>query len=82
MDTPYFIWDLELTDKQIHAILNGSNEVEKKWLIGRILSHARYNDIFKYLTVTDIVHYLPKLSLRPFVKQAWQRALNVWGFHV
>ena len=77
MQTPYFLWDYDLTDTQIHAILKGENEVEKKWLVGRILAHANYEDIFKYLTVSDIVRIFSKLSLPPTVKNAWQRALRV-----
>ena len=82
MQTPYFLWDYELTKNQIRAILKGKNDIEKKWLIGRILTHAHYQDIFKYLTVSDVVLFFPKLSLPPTVKNAWQRALHVWGYSV
>lgn len=82
MKTPYFLWDYDLTDAQIHTILTGKNEVEKKWLIARILSHAHYKDVFKYMTVDDIVRSFPKLSLPSTVKTAWQRALRVWGYNV
>ena len=82
MKTPYFLWDYDLSDTKIHAILKGKNEVEKRWLIGRILSHAHYKDIFNYLTIDDIVHFFPKLSLPQTVKKAWQRALRVWGYNV
>lgn len=82
MKTPYFLWDYDLNDTQIHSIIHGKNDVEKRWLIGRILTHAHYQDIFKYLTVSDIVRYLPKLFLPMTVKSAWKRALQVWGYHV
>lgn len=82
MKTPYFLWDYNLNDAQIQTILHGQNEVEKKWLIGRILTHAHYRDIFKYLTISEIVHYFPKLSLPKTVKDAWQRALRTWEYHV
>lgn len=82
MQTPYFLWDYNLTDTQIHAILRGKNEVEKRWIIGRILTHAHYKDIFKYLTVSDIVRYFPKLALPKTIRNAWQRAFEVWGYHV
>jgi len=82
MNTPYFLWDYDLTKDQIHAILRGDNEVEKLWLTARILTHARFEDIWKYLTLQDIVKIFPKLRLSQKVKQDWQRALNVWGYHV
>lgn len=82
MNTPYFLWDYDLTKDQIHAILHGSNEVEKHWLIGRVLTHAKFEDVWHYLTLEDIVRSFPNLRLPEKTKRAWQRALNVWGYHV
>jgi len=79
---PYFIWDYDLTEERIHAILRGNNEVEKLWLTGRIITHAKFEDIWQYLTLEDIVKVFPKLRLPPKSRQDWQRALNVWGYHV
>lgn len=80
--TPYFLWDYDLSENQIHKILHGNNEVEKLWLITRIITHAKFDDIWQYLTVEDIVRVFPKLRLPLKSKQSWQRALNVWGYHV
>ena len=80
--TPYFLWDYILDDRQILKILHGDNEVEKLWLTVRILTHAKFDDIWKYLTTDDVIKALPKLRLAVKDKQAWQRALSVWGYHV
>ena len=80
--TPYFLWDYELTENQIHTILHGTNETEKLWLMTRIITHAKFEDIWQYLTIEDIIKVFPKLRLSPKSKQNWQRALNVWGYHV
>lgn len=82
MNTPYFLWDYDLTKDQIRSILHGDNEVEKLWLTARILTHAKYEDIWQYLTLEDIIKVFPQLRLTPKTKQDWQRALNVWGYHV
>lgn len=82
MNTPYFLWDYDLTKDQIHTILHGNNEVEKLWLIARILTHAKFEDIWQYLTLEDIIKVFPQLRLAPKTKQDWQHALNVWGYHV
>lgn len=82
MNKPYFLWDYDLTDKQVHDILQGFNEVEKLWLTARIMTHAKFEDIWKYLTVEDILKVFPKLRLTPKAKQDWQRAFNIWGYHV
>ena len=80
--TPYFLWDYNLSENQIHTILHGNNEVEKLWIIARIITHAKFDDIWQYLTLEDIVRVFSKLRLPLKSKQNWQRALNVWGYHV
>lgn len=80
--TPYFLWDYDLSENQIRKILHGNNEVEKLWLITRIITHAKFDDIWQYLTIEDIVRAFPKLRLPLKSKQSWQHALNVWGYHV
>ena len=80
--TPYFLWDYDLSENQIRKILHGNNEVEKLWLIARIITHAKFDDIWQYLTLEDIVRVFSKLRLSLKSKQNWQRALNVWGYHV
>ncbi len=82
MNTPYFLWDYELNDNQIRAILNGKNEIEKQWLVARILTHAKYEDVWKYLTLEEIIAVFPRLRLPEKTKQAWHRAFAVWGYHV
>lgn len=42
---PYFIWDYDLTEEDVHRILRSDNEVEKAWLITRILEYAKWEDI-------------------------------------
>lgn len=82
MGKHYFLWDYNLTDDQIHAILSGDNEVEKLWLTARILTHAKFEDVWRYLSLKNIAKTFSKLRLPKKTKQAWQQALNVWGYHV
>ena len=43
--TPYFIWDYDLTDADVRAILRGNDEEQKVWLVARLLESARYEDV-------------------------------------
>jgi hypothetical protein len=79
---PYFLWDYDLSEDDVRAILHTGGELDKQWLIARILTSARFEDVWKYLTVKDLVFYFAKLRMRPQVKLAWKRALNVWGYEV
>lgn len=82
MNKLYFLWDYDLNKKQVRNILRGKNDTDKSWLIARILTHAQFKDIWQYLKVKDIVKTFPKLRLPVNIREAWQRALAVWGYHV
>jgi len=43
---------------------------------------ARFEDIWRYLTLKDVVEAFPKLRLPSGEKKYWRRALNTWGYHV
>lgn len=78
---PYFFWDYDLSEEEIRRILRGDNEVEKVWVITRILEYARWEDIWRYLTPADIRAHLERLHFRrPQDKELWAYALKRWGY--
>ncbi|MBN2386653.1 MAG: hypothetical protein JXB85_06495 [Anaerolineales bacterium] len=77
--TPYFIWDYDLTDADLRAILRGDDEEQKAWLVARLLEAARYEDIWQYITLAELRGIFPKLQLKPRVRSAWEFALSVWA---
>lgn len=79
---PYWLWDYDLTEDRVREILVGKNETEKIWMIGRILSSAHFKDVWRFLSVKDILNIFSKLRVRPEVKENWRQALTVWGYHV
>lgn len=76
---PSFLWDYELTPEQVREILATGTEVERRWLTERILTHARWEEIWRYLTPQEINERLPELRLPPAVNQTWARALELWA---
>jgi len=76
---PYFIWDYDLTEEDVHRILRGDNEVEKVWLITRILEYAKWEDIWRYLTVDDVRENFERLRMKPYQRDLWAYALEVWS---
>lgn len=79
---PYFLWDYDLTEKQVRKMLKEDDAFTRRWLIGRIVSHATFDDIFKYLSIREILAIWPQLRIRPEIKKAWERAFAAWGYHV
>lgn len=79
---PYFLWDYDLTETDVRQILHSGSASEKYWLIARILEHAHFRDIWRFLSLEDIVSVFTHLKLRSTTKQYWFRALTVWGYNV
>lgn len=79
----YFFWDYDLDEEEVKAILRGANETEKIWVMSRILQNARWQDIWKYLTVRDVQQNFQRLEWRrPYFKELWAHALKVWGHSI
>ncbi|MDH7487400.1 MAG: hypothetical protein QHJ81_14145 [Anaerolineae bacterium] len=76
---PYFFWDYDITEEEIRRILRGDNEVGKAWVITRILEYARWEDIWRYLTLDDIRKNFQQLGLKPYFRDLWSYALEVWS---
>lgn len=78
----YFFWDYDLTEEDIKKKLKEGNEYTRIWLVGRILTSAKFEDVWKYLTIKEVLDIFPKLRMRAVIKQAWERAFTAWGYHV
>ncbi len=78
----YFLWDYDYTEKDVIRLLKEGNEYTRRWLVGRILANAKFDDVWKYLTVKEVISIFPKLRMRDVIKQAWERAFKAWGYHV
>lgn len=74
---PSFLWDYDLTEGQIREILNGSL-AKRRWLVAKILEHAKFNEVWKYLTPKDIERDLPSLRMNLKTKNHWEYAVKRW----
>lgn len=80
MEQPYFIWDYDISEEEVREILRSHDEARKTWLIGRILQYARWDDIWKYLTLDVVQEYFDRVDwYLPDVKAMWAHALEVWS---
>ena len=75
---PYFLWDYHLTQEQVKSILAGDNATDKSWLVSRILESARFEDVWKYISLDELKSIFPSLKIKPPIREAWTRALSVW----
>jgi hypothetical protein len=76
---PPFIWDYDLTDRRVREILSELGlSPDKKFLMERILSQAKFKNVWEYLTVEEIDKYLEELRLEEPLKRHWRYAINRW----
>lgn len=76
----YFLWDYEIGDDEIRRILRRGSAEEKAWVISRILEHAKWEDIWRYLSVDDIRENLDRLEFRRAQdRELWAYALERWA---
>lgn len=75
---PYFLWDYDLTEEGVRRILRGKNRTDRIWILSRILESARFEDVWKYTTLSDVREMFPALKLKPPIHRAWEYALSVW----
>lgn len=76
---PRFLWDYDLTEAQVREMLRQPGlSAQKKWLIARILTEARFEEVFRYLTCDEIARALPQLRLPDKIRERWSYALQRW----
>jgi hypothetical protein len=76
----YFLWDYDLSAQQVHYLLREGAPADKTWLISRILNYARWDDIWRYLSVADIrAHFSQLYFRRPQDRELWAYALKRWS---
>jgi len=75
---PWFLWDYDLSEAQLHEILMHAPFEQRKWLLGRMLERLGPNEIVKYLSLEEIRQALPRLRLSEKVKRHWQEAIAIW----
>ena len=79
---PHFFRDYEITHEEVRAILRDGAPFDKAWVINRILEHARWDDIRRYLTVADIRQNFDNLHFRRGRdRQLWAYAPDRWARH-
>lgn len=75
---PYFLWDYDLSEEDVHTILREGTSVDKIWIMSRILESAKYEDVWKYVSLAKVKEMMPVLKIKKPIRQAWEHALSVW----
>ena len=75
---PWFLWDYDLTEAQVHELLTHAPFEQRKWLLGRMLERLGPDEIVRYVSLDALNKALPHLRLEKKVKRHWEEAIAVW----
>lgn len=84
-ERPYFIWNADLTEQDVRDILTGDDDYAREQMIGHIVRNARFEDIWKYVTIQDVLdnwRVVRGFLWPPSLREVWAWALQVWGYDV
>ena len=82
MKRPYFLWDYDLSESAVKKIIKNGNDYSRNQLVARILESAKYEDVWKYITLEELIKIFPQLRLKNEIKQVWQHAFKAWGYNL
>lgn len=80
-DRPYFLWDVPVTEAELRERLRDPDaDIRAQWQ-GRIMREARYEDVWSYLTLNEILqdwanirrHLGRRRGLWEYLLEGWRR---------
>lgn len=58
---PYFLWDEEVTYRELRAKLHDPDLDERALWMARVMREARYQDVWRLLRLADVLAVLPRI---------------------
>ncbi len=52
---------------------------KRRWIMKRLLEHARVVDTWKFFSISEVAEDLSKLNLSPYAYKKWKRIIEVYG---
>ena len=76
---PYFLWDEDLTIREVRQHLAGDDDAERVRLLAKILREARDDEVWQFSTVRQILDLWPRLAPRLGRRRAfWEFLFDAW----
>lgn len=80
-ERPYFLWSEgeKLTDEELREKLRSSDPKERALWTGRVLREARFNDVWKYVSLQQLLADWSLVERHLGRRRSfWQFTLNQW----
>lgn len=76
---PYFLWDEDVSNGELRAILAGPASAERDRLFGKMLREARDLDVWRFVRPADVARDLDRLRPRVGRRFAfWRFLIEGW----
>jgi hypothetical protein len=72
------VWEYDLDLRDLKRMVEHRDSPDRLWAIGRILKHAKWQEVQSLLTAEDIKESLPLVDLPESQKRALETALQIW----
>jgi hypothetical protein len=61
-DRPYFLWDVPVTEARLREYLRQPDPALRAQWQGSVLREARFDDVWKYLTLEEVLRDWPHIE--------------------
>jgi len=76
---PYFLWDEDVTIRELRAILADPGDPRRERLLGKMLREARDIDVWRFVTPAEVAAVLDRLDRRLGRRGAfWRFLIEGW----
>lgn len=74
-ERPYFLWDLDMSWREFAGCLKSANKTRRLWAMGRLLTEAKWRDVWRLMGRDELRRDLPHLQLKD--KPFWELVAEV-----
>lgn len=78
---PYFLWsdDDQVSDEELRRLLHSPDPAERSLWAARVMREARFNDVWRFLTLDDVRRDWPLIQPRLGRSRSfWEWLLQGW----
>ena len=76
-DALYFFPDQKVSESRVRSILQHGSLEERAWVISHLLRFAQWDDIWTYVSRSEVREIFPRLELPENLQSAWARMLKI-----
>ncbi len=76
-DSLYFFPDQKVSESRVRSILQHGSLEERAWVISHLLRFAQWDDIWTYVSRSEVREIFPQLEMPENLQSAWGRMLKI-----